>query len=970
MSAVRLPQPTGALIDRSQRMDFTFCGRHYGGFAGDTIASALAANGVRVLSRSFKYHRPRGLLTACGQDANSLVQVGDEPNVAADVRRIEPRMAVTAQNVIGSLEHDRAAVLDRLGRFLPVGFYYKAFYKPKGSWRRWERLIRRLAGLGTVNLDARHRYYDKAYLFYGVAVVGGGPAGMAAALEAAKGGGEVLLIEENPILGGSLNYARFDGEGKRAGEERRRLVGEIEARANIDVMTEAVCTGWFTDNFLSVIKDNRLYKLRAKAVVVAAGSFEQPLVVRNNDLPGVMMGSAVQRLIRLYGVRPGRRAVVATANADGYAVALDLIEAGAEVACVVDLRESPGDGDSVKRVADQGVPIRLHSTVWEAVPAAGLCGVKGVRVAPIDGDGRCEEVTDRFACDLLVMSVGYHPTANLVLHAGGKLRYNEETAMFEVTELPPHLFAAGSVGGAYSLDAVIEDGRIAGWEAAKDAGFTAGRRPARVNDPGALGQTHPWPIFHHPKGRDFVDFDEDLEVRDLFDAIAEGYDHIELLKRFSTVGMGPSQGRHSAVNAARICAKATGQSLNEVGATTSRPPFAAEKFAHLAGRSFEPVRLTSMHHRHLELGAKMMVAGPWLRPEYYGRREKREENIVGEVTNVRRNVGLIDVSTLGGMEVRGPDAAEFLNRIYTFAYAKQPVGRVRYVLMTDMAGVITDDGVACRLHDHHFYVTATTSGADAVYRTMLFYNAQWCLDVVIANVTPSYSAINIAGPRSRDVLARLCDDVDLSPAAFPYMNVRTGTIAGIPARLIRIGFVGELGYEIHAPAAQGEAIWDALMKAGEEFGVMPFGIEAQRVLRLEKGHIIIGQDTDGVTNPHEAEMTWAISRKKPYFVGKRSIDMQVAGGVERKLVGFTLVDGAAPAPKECHLVIRDGEITGRVTSAAHSPGLDKVIGLAYVAADQAEVGTRFEIRVDGGRMVAGEVVKLPFYDPEGKRQEM
>ncbi|MFQ5984539.1 MAG: 2Fe-2S iron-sulfur cluster-binding protein [Alphaproteobacteria bacterium] len=970
MSSGRLPEPAGALIDRSRSVDFTFCGRRYAGFAGDTIASALAANGVRVLSRSFKYHRPRGLLTACGQDANSLIQVGDEPNLPADVRRIEPGMVATAQNVFGSLEHDRAAVLGKLGRFLPVGFYYKAFYKPKGSWPYWERIIRRLAGLGTVNLGAHHGYYDKAYLFCDVAVVGGGPAGMAAALVAAKGGGEVLLIEENPILGGSLNYARFEADDKRASRERHRLVGEVEATPNIDVMTDAVCTGWFADNFLSVIKGTRLYKLRARAVVVAAGSFEQPLVFRNNDLPGVMMGSAVERLIRLFGVRPGRRAVVATANADGYAVALDLIEAGVEVACVVDLRQSRPDGDCVKAVADQGVPMRVHSTVWEALPAPGLGAVKGARVARIDGEGRCEGVTDRFACDLIVMSVGYHPTANLILHAGGKLRYNDETAMFEVTELPPHLFAAGSAGGAYNLDAVIEDGRIAGWEAANDVGLKVGRRPVRKNDPGALGQSHPWPIFQHPKGRDFVDFDEDLQVHDLLDAIAEGYDHIELLKRFSTVGMGPSQGRHSAVNAARICAKATGRSVNEVGTTTSRPPFAPEKFAHLAGRSFEPVRLTSIHHRHLELGAKMMVAGAWLRPEYYGPRETRGENILREVVNVRQNVGLMDVSTLGGMEVRGPDAAEFLERIYTFAYAKQPAGRVRYVLMTDMAGVITDDGVACRFHDHHFYVTATTSGADAVYQTMLFYNAQWCLDVVIANVTASYCAINIAGPRSRAVLAKLCDDVDLSPEAFPYMNMRTGTVAGIPARLVRIGFVGELGYEIHAPASQAEALWDALMKAGEEFGIVPFGIEAQRVLRLEKGHIIIGQDTDGLTNPHEAEMTWAISRKKPYFVGKRSIDMQVAGGVERKLIGFTLVDGQAPMPKECHLVIRDGEITGRVTSVARSPALDNVIGLAYVAEDQAEVGNRVEIRVDGGRLVEAEVVKLPFYDPEGKRQEM
>src|SRR5215813_9453493 len=394
--------------------------------------------------------------------------------------------------------------------------------------------------------------------------------------------------------------------------------------------------------------------------------------------------------------------------------------------------------------------------------------------------------------------------------------------MFQPGQMPAHVFAAGSVNGTYDIDAVLAEGSEAGWEAARDAGRAAGERPAAEPRKGAAGQTHPWPIFPHPRGKDFVDFDEDLQVHDLVNGIADGYDNIELLKRYSTVGMGPSQGRHSAVAAVRVLAKETATDLATLSVTTQRPPYVPEKFGHLAGRSFEPERHTAMHHRHRELGARMMVAGLWYRPAFYGKKDQREQAIREEVLAVRNNVGLIDVSTLGGLDVRGPDAAEFLNRLYTFTYAKQPVGRSRYVLMCDQTGAIIDDGVACRFHDEHFYVTATTSGVDGVYRTMLFWNAQWRLNVDVANITAAFAGVNIAGPRSREVLQTLCTGTDLSPAAFPYLGVRLATVAGVPCRLLRVGFVGELGYEIHMPAHFGEHVWDALMEAGKPQGIRPF----------------------------------------------------------------------------------------------------------------------------------------------------
>jgi sarcosine oxidase subunit alpha len=966
----RLPAPAGALIERGKPIGFKFEGRDYRGLAGDSIASALAANDVWILSRSFKYHRPRGALTMAGLDANTLVQIGDEPNVFADRRAISEGLEARGQNYSGSLESDRDAWIEAFGRFLPVGFYYKAFYRPKGAWQRWEPIIRARAGLGTVNTAAHHGYYDKEYLFADVAVIGGGPAGLSAALEAAKSGAETILVDDGAALGGSLGYGRFDEggqRGRRIGDELAEAVGRS---GNIRVLSGAICTGLFADNWHAVIRDRRLYKLRAKASVIATGSVEQPAVFRNNDLPGVMFGSAAQRLIRLYGVRPGRRAVVLTANDDGYGVALDLAEAGVVLAAIVDMRPEVPPTARTAAVRALDIEIMAGGAVAETVPSLGKRHIAAVTVGRIAGEGRCGPALRAIDCDLLCMSVGYTPLAHLLHHAGAKFAYNGASHMFEPERLPAHLFAAGSVNGAYDLDVAMAEGRRAGWAAARDAGFGGAAEPAVPAERGAAGVTHPWPIFPHGKGKDFVDYDEDLTVKDLKNGAADGYDDIELLKRYTTVGMGPSQGKHSAVAAVRILARETGRDIATMNVTTQRPPFVPEKFGHMAGRVFEPERRTAMHHCHLELGARMMPAGLWWRPAFYGKAEDRARAIAEEVNNVRGNVGLIDVSTLGGLDVRGPDAAEFLNRMYTFTYTKLAVGRSRYVLMTDAAGTIIDDGVACRLHDEHFYVTATTSGVDGVYRQMLFWNAQWRLNVDVANVTAAYAGVNIAGPRSREVLRTLCGGIDLSPEGFPYLGVRMAEVAGVPCRLLRVGFVGELGYEVHMPAHHGEHVWDALMAAGKPFGLRPFGVEAQRVLRLEKGHIIVSQDTDGLTHPYEADMPWAIARSKPFYLGGRSVEIQNERGLSRKLVGFTIDDPALPVPEECHLVVRGPEILGRVTSAVHSPTLGKTIGLAFVGADQARPGTLFDIKIGGGRIIQGKVSPIPFFDPEGKRQEM
>lgn len=957
----RLPAPWGRLIDRDRPVTFRFEGRTVNGYAGDTVASALLGRDEWLLGRSLKYHRPRGPFTLTGDDANTLVQLPDEPNVPAEHIVISDDLEVRGQHYSGSLNKDRARILERFSRFLFVGFYYRAFFRPKGIWNFWERIIRRSAGLGRVNEQAAHRYYDKNYAFCEVAVVGGGVAGLSAALAAADSGADTILIEREPIPGGGLNHHRFDADGSAGEQARAELMARAEAHDNLRLWTSTQCTGRFGDNLLALVHGNRLTKLRARRVVVATGAIGQPAVFRGNDLPGIVLGSGVQRLMRLYGVRPGRRAVCVTASGDGYGVALDLHDAGVEIAAVVDLRAQPQDDARIDAVYARGLPVHRDCSPMEAVERD-----QRVAVLRITENRHLTEPDPPgvdLDCDLVTLDVGATPAVSLIAHAGGDVSYSDIGHGLTIRSLPPGMHVAGSVAGPCSLSDARREGEAAGRAAARG-------EDAVLPDP--AGRDGPanaaWPIFPHPQGKEFVDFDEDLTIADLKNTVAEGFGSIELVKRFSTVGMGPSQGRTAAVNAVRIVADALGEPVEGARASTNRPPAMPEKFGHLAGRGFDPVRYTAMHRRHLAAGARMMVAGAWLRPAYYG--EHRDAAIRAEVLAVRENVALVDVSTLGGLEIRGSDAAEFMNRMYTFAYRKQPTGRSRYVLMTDDTGSIVDDGVAARFAEDHFYVTATTGGVENVYRRMLWWNAQWRLDVDITNVTAAWAGMNIAGPNSRRVLEKLDSDIDFSAAAFPYIEARSGHVAGIPVRVLRVGFVGELGYELHCPAACGEALWDRLMEAGAEFGIRPFGVEAQRMLRMEKGHIIVGQDTDNLTHPAEAAMAWAVQRRKPFFVGHAGVAAREAQEPVRQLVGFRLDPKLETMPEECHLVIDGDRIAGRVTSIGRSPVFERPIGMAFVAPHQAEPGSTFRIKAQGGRMIEAEVVKMPFYDPENERQNM
>jgi sarcosine oxidase subunit alpha len=994
----RLPPQPGEWVERSRTLHFTFEGQSFTGLAGDTITTALLANGVRLLGRSFKYHRARGVYSLANHDINALMEdrKHGRTNLRGDVTPLVDGMVLSAANTYGGLRRDRARLLDWFGRFLPVGFYYKTFHKPRRMFPFYERRMRELAGLGAVAPSRSRVYTPKGYDFCDVLVVGAGPSGLSAAIAAAEAGARVVIVDENPRPGGSLTYQRPNHPEVRA--LATALVARAAAFSNLEVRCGTVAAGAYADHWIALVDNSRLVKMRARSLVVASGCVEQPAVFGNNDLPGVMLATAAQRLIHQYAVKPFDHGVVLAANAEGYQAALDLHRAGVAVAVVVDLRFGGEPSALADQVRTAGIAIRAGHTISCAIPGPSRVGIHGVEVNPLDDD--CGLRTDRafeLSCDGLIMSVGWAPADGLYYQAGGRMVWSESLEQFvpRSDKAPAGLFAAGRLNGVYPLHDQLADGRRAGRAAAAYLGFPSDETD-RVPAPAALPASHPYPIFPHPTAKSFIDLDEDVQYKDIVNAAQEGFDHVELLKRYSTVGMGPTQGKLANLNAIRVLSKVEGRSVAETGVTRSRPFYHPVPLSHLAGRGFHPHRLTSLHDRHVATGAVFMAAGEWQRPAYYATAGRsRQESIADEVLAVRMRAGLIDVSTLGKLEVCGPDAGAFIERVYTGRFASMPVGTTRHALMCDETGTLIDDGVVARLGQDRYYITTTTTGSSAVYRELQRWAIIWRARVVLTNATGSISAINLAGPRAGEVLRPLCDpDFDLSEAAFPYLGARAGRVMGVHARLFRVGFVGELGYEIHIPSFSACRVWDGLLEAGRAIRIQPFGVEAQRVLRLEKGHVIIGQDTDGLTHPFEAGLDRAVKMDKPFFVGQRSLAIHKRKPLGRRLVGFTITPSgrnepgtrdapnsalATPRPQpshtntevaieECHLIIDQGAIIGRVTSVAYSPVLDQIIGMAFVAPEFASAGASLRIRRDDGDLITALVAELPFYDPGNRRQ--
>jgi len=957
----RLPPREGEWINREKRLRFDFEGRAFEGFEGDTLTSALAAAGVMTTARSFKYHRPRSLYSAAAHDANNLFQAGAEPNQRGDALLLREGMSLTAVNTFGGVAGDRAAWMKWLSRFLPVGFYYKTGRSTR-AFPHFERLIRRMSGLGRIDADARPALRERRHLHCDVAVVGAGLSGLHAALAAANGGAaRVMVVDENTRAGGSALHGAPDAATARAGLQQ--LTAEVSRHPAIRVLTGCCVTGYYSDHELLIAEHDRVdggaLLLRARAVVLATGAIEQPPVFRNNDLPGVMLGSAAQRLLHRYAIAPGRRVVIVGANAQAVALALELAASSITVVALAMLAEAPhaADASSVAALRDRGIELIEGVTTLAATARGGVLNAVQLTTA---------RVGQRIDCDALLLSTGWSPTQQLALQAGATGRYDSTLYQHLPQNPPAGLFLAGRVNGVYEAAARARDGEVAGQLAAAFASrqpAPAIQRPARAEQP----HSHPLPLFPHPRGKEFVDLDEDLTLADLANAAQEGFDSIELLKRYSTVGMGPSQGKLSNIAAARQLAWVTGRGLDAIGLTTARPPYQPISLGALAGRRLSPLRRTPMDDWHAARSAQWMPAGNWRRPAYY-RREGLDAPacIAAEVRTVRHAAALIDVSTLGKIDVFGSDAALLLERLYTGRFANLAIGHTRYALMVDESGTVLDDGVIARLGPQHFYVSTTTGNSAAIYREMQRRLAEWRLDCVLHNLTGHMGAMNLAGPRCAPILAA-CSSLALNEAAFPYLAARLGEVAGVAARVLRVGFVGERGYEIHVPADDALKVWEQLMSAGVQVGIAPFGVEAQRMLRLEKGHLIIGQDTDGITNPFEAGLGGMVKEDKPFFVGQRSLAALRRRGNRQQLVGFEMQAADAPV-LECHLVLAQGQIAGRITSVTHSPSLERKIGLAYVAPALAATGTVLSIRDDDGAVHAARVTPAPFYDPKQERQ--
>ncbi|WP_114812621.1 sarcosine oxidase subunit alpha family protein [Paraburkholderia kururiensis] len=990
---------TGGRINRAIPLTFTFNGRTYQGYQGDTLASALLANGVHFVARSFKYHRPRGIVTAGVEEPNAVVQLErgayTVPNARATEVELYQGLVATSVNAEPSLEHDRLAVNQKFSRFLPAGFYYKTFMWPRKWWPKYEEKIREAAGLGRAPDTRDADRYDKCFAHCDVLVVGGGPTGLAAAYAAAKAGARVILVDDQRELGGSLLAGRVEIDGRPAMQWVEKVEAELAQMPDVKILTRSTAFGYQDHNLVTVAqrltdhlpvsmrKGTRelLWKIRAKRVILATGAHERPIVFGNNDLPGVMMASAVSSYIHRYGVLPGREAVVFTNNDDGYQCALDLKACGAKVT-VVDSR-AQGNGALPAAARRQGVKV-LNQAVVTA--AHGKFKVSSVQVVSYVNGHVSGQPTD-MPCDLVAMSGGFSPVLHLFAQSGGKAHWSDEKACFVPGKAVQPECSVGAAAGEFRLASALRLAVDAGVEAAKAAGFEAQRPQAPVATDVASQPLEPlWLVGSREQAsrgpKQFVDFQNDVTAADILLAAREGFESVEHVKRYTSMGFGTDQGKLGNINGMAILAGALGKSIPETGTTTFRPNYTPVTFGLVAGRELgdllDPIRKTCIHEWHVEHGAAFEDVGNWKRPWYYPKPgEDLHAAVARESLAVRQSVGILDASTLGKIDIQGPDAAKLLNWVYTNPWSKLEVGKCRYGLMLDENGMVFDDGVTVRLADQHYVMTTTTGGAARVLTWLeRWLQTEWPdMKVRLASVTDHWATFAVVGPKSRQVLQKVCSDIDFANAAFPFMTYREGTVAGVAARVMRISFSGELAYEVNVPANLGRSVWEALMAAGAEFDITPYGTETMHVLRAEKGYIIVGQDTDGSVTPYDLGMGGLVAKSKD-FLGKRSLTRSDTAKEGRKqFVGLLADDAQFVIPEGSQITAGPVQgdtapMLGHVTSSYYSPILTRSIALAVVKGGLSRMGEKVNIALADGRQIGAKIASPVFYDTEGARQNV
>ena len=979
-------------------MSFTFDGRRYSGFAGDTLASALLANGRHLVGRSFKYHRPRGVIAAGSEEPNALIDVMRDdarrtPNLRATQIEIYEGLVAASQNRWPSLGFDVGAINDWLAPLFPAGFYYKTFMWPRFAWHRWyEPRIRAAAGLGRAPPGPDPDRYAQRFAHCEVLVVGAGPAGLAAALAAAASGARVILCDEQAQFGGSLLDEREASiDGQPAARWLSEALAALGRQPSVTLLPRTTAFGYFPHNLIGLnerLTDHlpaahagatreRLWQVRAREVVLATGAIERPLVFPGNDRPGVMLASAARTYLNRYGVRVGARIVVLAGCDAAYAAALDLHAAGVAIAAVADVRDGAGSA-AVSAARAAGLPVTTSATV---LGTSGRRRVRSVTLGRVAADGSVSRGAT-VSCDALLMSGGYTPSVHLYSQSRGKLAWDRDLQVFVPGTSAERERSAGACHGVDGLGAVLEDGAQAGAAAAIAAGcaaatpiFRAVARELSVRGaPGAL----PQPGVRAP-AKAFVDFQNDVTTRDLALATREGFQSIEHIKRYTTTGMATDQGKTSGMNALGIVAADFARPVPQIGLTTFRMPYTPVTFGNFAGYDrgelFDPVRTTPTHDWACAHGAIFEDVGLWKRARYFAQAgEDMHAAVARECRAVRAGCGLFDASTLGKIEVVGADAVTFMTRLYVNNWSNLAVGRSRYGVLLRDDGFVYDDGVVARLADDRFHVTTTTGGAARVLGMMEDYQqTEWPdLRVWLTSTTEHWAVIAVQGPHARDVIAGLVTDIDLSAAALPHMGVARGRICGVPMLLFRVSFTGELGFEINVPADFGQAVWEAVFAAGEPHAITPYGTETMHILRAEKGYIIVGQETDGTVTPEDVGLGWAIGKAKPDFVGKRSLERPAMKSRGRKqLVGLLTSDPETLLDEGAQIIATPGQtppmqLIGHVTSSYASAVLGRSIALAMLVDGRSRIGETLHVPMPGGA-VAVKVTAPVFYDAEGAR---
>ena len=975
---------SGGLIDRSKVMNFTFDGKKFQGFGGDTLASALLANNVRLMGRSFKYHRPRGPLTSGSEEPNALVELRNggrqEPNTRATVAELYDGMEANSQNRWPSLERDFMSINDRFSNFLTAGFYYKTFMWPAAFWERiYEPIIRKAAGLGSVSREDDPDCYDKGFLHCDLLIIGAGPAGLAAALTAGRSGAQVILAEEDFVLGGRL-IAETHGLGDMSGADwTAQAQAELAGMDNVRIMPRTTIIGAYDHGIygaLEKVSDHMiapeagkarqiLWRIYTKRAILSAGSTERPIAFENNDRPGVMLAGAVRAYANRWAATPGEYVAVFTNNDDGHRTAKDLMDKGVKITAVIDTR---ADAPSLSRAE-----VLAGAQV---IDTKGRLGLEWATVRLANGTIR------DIRCDVLAVSGGWNPNVHLTCHQRGKPAWREDIAAFvPAGDIPTGMSVVGAANGDFSTAAALRTGAQGAVSALSDLGITATAADLPQAEDAPVNVTPFW-FVKEGKGRAWLDQQNDVTVKDVKLAHQENFKSVEHLKRYTTLGMATDQGKTSNMGGLAIMAELAGKQIPEVGTTIFRPPYTPVSFGALGGRSvgqeFRPTRKTPSHKWALENGATFVEVGMWMRAQWFTKPGETHwrQSVDREVVQTRKSVGICDVTTLGKIDVQGKDAADFLNKIYANAFGKLPVGKVRYGLMLREDGIAYDDGTAARFAEDHFVVTTTTANAVVVYRNMEF--ARQCLypdmDVQLISTTEAWAQFAVAGPNARKLLQKVVDpEFDISNDAFPFMACGEVTVAGgCRARLFRISFSGELAYEIAVPTRYGNSMMQALMEAGEEFDAVPYGTEALGVMRIEKGHAA-GNELNGTTSALNLGMGRMVSKKKDCIGNTMSERAGMNEDDALMLVGFKPVSNTDQVLAGSHLMNATGEVNaktdqGYITSAAYSPILGSSIGIGFLKNGGDRKGEVIRaVNPLEGKEIKVEVVSAHFVDPEGER---